>query len=97
MHGSVQHIKSYIEWNVLTGNVLFLLLSLLRQLFARLVQLDFEWLGASTASRASCSLELVDHVEAKLVPKCTVTHPDSPIMVRIKDKDRSRHGSYEGR
>ena len=79
MHGSVQHIKSYIEWSVLTGNVPFVLLSLLHQLFARLIQLDFEWLGASLPHQELPALmELVNYVEAKLVPKCTVTCPDSP-------------------
>ena len=35
-------------------------------------------------------VELFDRVEAKLEPKCTVTRPDSPILVRREEKVNGR-------
>jgi hypothetical protein len=66
------------------------------------------WRFCCSCSCASCLRDLfslilsglrglVGCVEVKLVPKCTVTCPDNPIvLVRSEEKERGGHGSYLG-
>jgi hypothetical protein len=41
-------------------------------------------------------VELVDRVEAKLVPKCTVTRPDSPIIMVRAEENLKTKGGHRG-